>query len=282
MIGASRRGRSAWVAFVACLAGFVAASSLTGCGQECDTRALDEAVKTIEALHDDQPQSGGPIDAKFRSPDSTPFRSENLPKEQTSTPEIDRYGWGAWQPAQMARPLVGGSSERPISAERRALLASQLERGRAAALALGTVAKAEAAGYVRAYDNFQSGRGFEYVNFGLIDGEVDVDRPEILAFTGKEPASPVAAIAYYVRAEEGDPPPDTLPTEAIPWHSHWAICRKGGEYIDSQHPEECRAQGGEPDESLTGWMVDLWLVPGWENPWGLVSSKHPDLMAPAQ
>ena len=29
---------------------------------------------------------------------------------------------------------------------------------------------------------------------------------------------------------------------------------------------------------LDHWMVDFWVIPGWENPWGLVSSKHPDMM----
>ena len=77
-------------------------------------------------------------------------------------------------------------------------------------------------------------------------------------------------------AEAG--PPEVLPTEAIPWHFHYDQCMKDGQIIGGEdHPGE--EEGGTVRPELDGWMVDLWVVPGWYNPWGLISSKPPDLLS---
>lgn len=256
-----------------------------GCS-DSGARGASPTTAAPANAHDDQVVSReevkpAPVGAEVQQDPSSPFDAKDLTPDKIAFPANAGllYGWGAWQPAQMNRPLHGGVSKTPISAERRSILGHQLEQARAAALNVGTVAEAEQAGYVKVH-GYLPGRGLEYVNFSLIDHTLDLSRPEVLAFPDDAPDTGIMAIAYYVLADKGDPPPDTFPTEVIPWHSHFDICHRGEEYILSQDAQRCAAEGGVVDKGLTGWMLDLWVVPGWENPWGLVSSKNPDLIPP--
>lgn len=236
---------------------------------------------TDSTSNDGEANPAGP--AGSRSRDSvTRDPSDNLPADQINGAPTDyNFGWGAWQPMQMNRPLVKGESAKPLTAERRALLGRQLQQAREAGLRVGTVAEAEDAGYVKVHD-FSSQRGYEYVNFDYVDRKLDIDHPEVLAFPSDEPDAGIAAIAYYVVSDLGSGPPDTFPLEAIPWHSHWDICQVGEQYLGSQEPAACADMGGKTRPDIDGWMLDLWVIPGWENPWGLVSSKHPDLREDVQ
>jgi len=198
------------------------------------------------------------------------------------------YGWGTAQPANMAATVHYGGSNEPISRERRQLLGEQLVLVREAAMRYPTVAAAEAAGYRK---NFQriNGRGFEYINWDLWSDELDLTKPTLLAFEDDQPDSRLVSVAHNVLGSVEDGPPTLLPLELIPWHFHSNLCRKGDSIIGSvefdqdgkpyqRQIDRCEAEGATYQPELDHWMVDLWVIPGWENPWGLVSSKHPDLM----
>lgn len=270
-----------WLAAACCIAAL--GSLLAACSGDDSTSASAGGEALAQGSTTTTEVDTAPLGAEFQPDRDAEFGVEDISNDGISHPEgkDGLYGWGAWQPAQMNRPLVGGVSEEPISLETRKFLGEQLQLAREAALAVGTVAEAEAAGYVKLHE-FLPGRGVQYANFDYIDETFDIDHPEVLAFPGDEPDTGIAAVAYYVIAGEDQPPPDDLPTDIIPWHSHWAICRKGDVWPLSQDEEGCKALGGEIVEGLSGWMLDLWIVPGWENPWGLLSSKHPDLFLPEE
>jgi len=200
----------------------------------------------------------------------------------------DIYGWGSGQPTLMRATVRWGASSKPMTRERRALLASQLVHVREVALKIGTVAEAERLGFKK---NFQrlNGRGYEYINFSNFTDHLDLDKPGVLAFEDDKPDSRIVSVAYNVLGTiEGGPPKD-LPLEVIPWHFHSNLCRKGTSIVGSveldpsgkpyqDQIDRCKELGATFEPQLDHWMVDLWVVPGWENPWGLVSAKHPDLM----
>lgn len=198
------------------------------------------------------------------------------------------YGWGTAQPEQMRATVHYGGTNTPLSPERRALLAEQLVLARAVGMNIGTVANAERMGYVK---NFQrlNGRGFEYVKWSNFTHELNLWQPTVLAFEDDKPDSRIISVAYNVLGTIQEGPPTDLPLEVIPWHYHSNLCEKGGTIVGSveydkdgkpypDQVERCLQMGAKFRPDLNHWMVDLWVIPGWENPWGLVSSKHPDMM----
>ncbi len=198
------------------------------------------------------------------------------------------YGWGTSQPHQMTATVHWGGTDTIISRERRQLLADQLVQARDAAMAIGTVAEAERQGFVK---NFQriNGRGYEYVNWSRFTDKLDLSKPTVLAFEDDKPDSRVMSVAYNVLGTIEDGPPTDLPLEVIPWHYHSNLCEKDNTIVGSveydadgvpyqRQIDRCVELGAKFRPELNHWMVDLWVIPGWENPWGLVSSKHPDMM----
>jgi hypothetical protein len=188
----------------------------------------------------------------------------------------------------MAATVFRGTSNTRLTPEQRQLLADQLVRARKAALSIGTVAGALRAGYVK---NFQyvDGRGYEYIKWSNFKPYLDLDHPTMLNFPSDSPDARVASVAFQVLGSKEAGPPTDLPLEAIPWHFHSNLCRKGDSIVGNietapdgtlyqRQIERCRNLGAVAQPWLNHWMVDLWVIPGWENPWGLVSSKHPDLM----
>jgi hypothetical protein len=219
------------------------------------------------------------------APPTTLFPDEPV----TDTGAEDKmYGWGTAQPTAMKATVHYGGSDSIIDRDRRALLADQLVQVRNAGLAIGTVAEAERLGYVKNYQRI-NGRGFEYVKWSNFSPTLDLDKPTVLAFEGDQPASRIISVAYNVFGKVQEGPPDDLPLEVIPWHYHSNLCEKDGTIVGSveydangkAYPEQvewCLSQQATFRPDLNHWMTDLWVIPGWENPWGLVSSKHPDMM----
>jgi len=233
-----------------------------------------------------QPSSDAPSASSSGSAQEVAATTATTP----STPPKEHmlYGWGTSQPTQMRATVRFGATNQLLTPERRQLLADQLVLVRAAAMSTPTVADAEAQGFVR---NFQrvNGRGFEYINWSRFKNTLDLAHPTLLAFEDDKPDSKVISVAYNVLGTIEAGPPKGLPLEVIPWHYHSNLCKKGDSIIGNSefdengnlYPEQaarCAAEGAVNQPQLNHWMVDLWVIPGWENPWGLVSSKHPDLM----
>jgi hypothetical protein len=248
----------------------------------------DDDVSELEA-------AGPPADATATQ-DTVPAESaaaaEPTPEAPSTTAPVERdgemYGWGSVQPYKMRATVEFGGTNETVTPEQHDALGPQLERARAAALRIGTVAEAERLGYVKNYQRI-SGRGFEYIKWTNFKEYLDLDNPTLLAFPDDQPDSRIASVAYQVRGTREAGPPTDLPLGIIGWHYHKDLCEVNRTVIGSieYDPEgnpwpdmkkRCDDMGAKPMPWLNHWMVDLWVVPGWENPWGLISSKHPDLM----
>lgn len=275
--------RFAWAPLLGMCAAVVALiAAVLVTGQRSDT---DQGVAAAA------PESAAPAAApstttpSTTAPPTTLFSQE--PVADTGA-EGKRYGWGTAQPTAMKATVHYGGTDTLISPERRQLLADQLVQVRNVGLAIGTVAEAERLGFVKNYQRI-NGRGFEYVNWNNFSNVLDLNKPTVLAFEGDQPDSRIMSVAYNVFGAVQDGPPDDLPLEVIPWHYHSNLCEKDGNIVGSieydpngvPYPEQvewCLSQQAKFRPDLNHWMTDLWVIPGWENPWGLVSSKHPDMM----
>ena len=205
----------------------------------------------------------------------------------TSVPPRQPLGWGAAQPHNMADTTMFGSTSTKLSDARRAILASELEQARAAGLAVGTVRNALREGFVKNWTRVD-GRGYEYINWSRWTPKLDLSKPTMLLFEDDKPDSRVISVAYNVLGTRAAGPPKDFPLEVIPWHYHHDLCKKGDSVIGNvetdangkligKGAQRCQVAGASYQPQLDDWMVDLWVIPGWENPWGLVSSKHPDM-----
>jgi hypothetical protein len=280
---------AAVVALVLVAASAVATASVTGDSVDPSAAAAPAAAPAAQA-----PTATTAPPAPTTTAVSTPDVPADVAALFPPTPVDDGgaesmgYGYGTAQPPFMRATVHYGGSNEPMSTERRELLGDQLVAAREAALEIGTVAEAERQGFVR---NFQrvDGRGWDYMNWSRFNDDFDITKPSLLLFADDEPDSPVIAVAYNItRSIEEGPPPD-LPLETIGWHYHGGLCEMGDQKVGSieydalgypyaEQIERCHELGATFRRDLSHWMVDLWVVPGWENPWGIISSKHPDLM----
>jgi hypothetical protein len=161
----------------------------------------------------------------------------------------------------------------------RDLLATQLEQSRVAAMALPTLADAEAAGY-RKVTTYLPCIGAHLMKFSFVDGTFDATEPEMLLYDGDGPDARVVGLSYYVLTDDGEAP-EGFAGPNDPWHQHIGLCVKGGLVIGSEKTtkEECEGRGGVKGDGSNAWMNHTWSVPGWESPWGIFSGEHPELGA---
>jgi hypothetical protein len=161
----------------------------------------------------------------------------------------------------------------------RDLLATQLEESRVAAMALPTIADAEAAGY-RKVTTYLPCIGAHLMKFSYVDGVFDPTQPEMLLYDGNDPTSRVVGLSYYVLTEDKKAP-EGFAGPNDPWHQHIGLCVKGGLVVGSEKTteEECKGRGGVKADGSNAWMNHTWSVPGWESPWGIFSGEHPELGA---
>ena len=153
----------------------------------------------------------------------------------------------------------------------------------------GTIAAAEAAGYVRA-GPFAAGLGTHYVNYGnvgnadgVIDGN-DIEGP-LLIFDGIDPDSPLAGFMYLALGANGQPEGFIGPNDHWHYHTNTCIVMKDGNIeaplgADTDVTQaQCAKYGGRLIEN-TGYMVHVWTVPGYESPRGVFSNINPKLKCP--
>ena len=157
-------------------------------------------------------------------------------------------------------------------------LAAELDRARAAAMALPTAADAMAAGYVKT-TTYVPGIAAHYMKFAYVDGTFSIDEPEMLLFDGEGPEAHVVGLSYYL-LHPGDAEPSqgfTGPNDHF--HRHVGLCLRGALVIgDSTTSEEdCAARGGRISGGDAGWMNHVWVVQGCESPWGVFSGASPTM-----
>lgn len=153
-----------------------------------------------------------------------------------------------------------------------------------------TVAAAEAQG-VRRSGPFAPGQGSHFTmpdyqvnGDGVMDPE-DLLKP-ILIFDGAEPDSPLAGFMFYMA---GDEEPEGFAGGNDHWHHHTNTCIVFNDDGTSETPfgaddtsvteAMCDAEGGQL-MLMTGWMVHVWTVPGYESDRGVFSEINTKLTCP--
>jgi hypothetical protein len=157
-------------------------------------------------------------------------------------------------------------------------LAAELERAKAVALRYPTSADAEAAGWVRV-TGYVPGIAAHYMNFRYVDGEFNVDQPEMLLYDGTGPNASIVGLSYYLLHESEFEPSQGFTGPNDHFHRHIGLCVGGGGVLGDSNTsaEECAARGGTKSLGSGGWMNHVWIVPGCESPWGLFSGATPVL-----
>ena len=157
-------------------------------------------------------------------------------------------------------------------------LAGELRRAKQVAATYPTVADAEAAGY-RKVTTYYPGIAAHYMHFGYVDGEFDLEHPEMLLYDGDGPTAGVVGLSYYILHEGDDEPTDGFTGDNDHYHRHVGLCIRGGVVAggSSTSAEDCAAAGGEKADGQAGWMSHVWIAPGCESDWGVFSGANPSL-----
>jgi hypothetical protein len=165
--------------------------------------------------------------------------------------------------------------EQPVSDADRATLDDQLLRARLAALRYPTVADAEADGY-RMVTPYLPLIGAHYIRWDLMDTTFELAHPEMLLYDGTAPASKIVGLSYYLFSATE---PDVFAGPNDHWHQHFGLCLKDNVVIgpESTPADTCAALGGTKVAGTNGWMIHVWVVPGWESPEGVFAPEHPGL-----
>lgn len=155
-------------------------------------------------------------------------------------------------------------------------LAEELAVAREVALAHPTAADATKAGWVRVTP-YVPGIAAHYMNFSLVDGTFELDKPEMLLYDGNGPDARIVGLSYYVVHDAESEPTQGFTGDNDHYHRHIGLCvGVGGVIGDSTTTdEECAAMGGRKQGGGAGWMNHVWVVPGCESPWGVFSAASP-------
>lgn len=181
--------------------------------------------------------------------------------------------------------------EVPVDAATQQELDRQLALTQRLAAQYPTVAAATAAGYVRG-GPFAPGLGTHYVGFSgglpLLTGtgpitDAQILRP-ILMFNGVDPDSALVGFMYMQVSGGGGTPPQGFAGPNDHWHYHTNLCVAAGKNVinlplgsdQDVTAAQCTAQGGVM-MPVTGYMLHVWSVPGWENPNGVFADLNPKL-----
>jgi len=155
-------------------------------------------------------------------------------------------------------------------------LAAELEQARQAALRYPTVKDAKAAGW-RQVTPYVPGIAAHFMNFGLVDGTFEIDKPEMILYDGTGDDASVIGLSYYLRQEGDAEPTQGFTGNNDHFHRHIGLCVNGSGVIgdSTTTTEECEAMGGRKADGGNGWMNHVWIVPGCESPWGMFSGASP-------
>jgi hypothetical protein len=163
----------------------------------------------------------------------------------------------------------------PLTPEERVTFTEQAVLADQAVKTYPTVADAEAGGW-RRITPYVPCIAAHYINSGALTNPFDPAEPEILLYAGTDPDSEIVGLSY-LQLNDGEPEGFAGGNDA--WHVHETLCiGEGGVLGDTGTTEEdCEARGGRTVPLGNLWMTHMWNVPGWDSPWGLFSSEHPNL-----
>lgn len=159
-------------------------------------------------------------------------------------------------------------------------LRSELQVARDTALKYPTVADAKAAGW-RQVTPYVPGIAAHFMNFSLVDGTFEIDKPEMILYDGTSDDARVVGLSYYIVHPGSAEPTQGFTGNNDHYHRHDGLCvGPGGVIGDSTTTaEECAAMGGRKANGQGAWMSHAWVVPGCESPWGVFSGATPVLDA---
>jgi hypothetical protein len=157
-------------------------------------------------------------------------------------------------------------------------LNSELALARDTALKYPTVADAKAGGWVQVTP-YVPGIAAHFMNFRLVDGEFQIDEPEMILYDGTSDDASVVGLSYYILHPGSAEPTQGFSGNNDHFHRHDGLCVGAGGVIgdSTTTAEECAARGGRKANGQAGWMSHAWVVPGCESPWGVFSGATPIL-----
>jgi len=155
------------------------------------------------------------------------------------------------------------------------VLDGQWDRARAAALAYPTVQDALDAGFEVMQGNPETGA--HVVLWDRMDDRFSIDEPEQLLYESEAPDAEVMALSYMVVTDSATPP-EGFESANDQWHEHRGVCIDGDRRVQGMDisAEECTRRDGEQGAS-DGWMLHVWILPGWENDDGIYAASNPDI-----
>jgi hypothetical protein len=163
----------------------------------------------------------------------------------------------------------------PLTPEERVTFSEQAALADEAIKTYPTVADAEAGGW-RRITPYVPCIAAHYIKNSALTNPFDPSEPEILLYAGTEPDSEIVGLSY-LQLNDGEP--EGFAGGNDPWHVHETLCIGAGGVLGDTgtSDEDCEARGGRTVELGNLWMTHMWNVPGWDSPWGLFSSEHPNL-----
>jgi hypothetical protein len=182
----------------------------------------------------------------------------------------DDTGSGGHMGAQPWIPITDEATCETVRAE--------LDLAYETAMKYPTVAEAKAAGYFMVAP-YVPGIASHWMNYRYVDGEFNIEEPEMLLFDGNADNAQVVGLSYYIIDPGEDQPTVGFTGDNDLYHRHVGLCMKDGVVIadTSTTDEECEALGGHKSGGEAGWMSHAWVVPGCESPWGVFSAANPVL-----
>ncbi|MGQ0824170.1 MAG: hypothetical protein ACT4OX_03900 [Actinomycetota bacterium] len=274
----ARGGRTAFEVFVAILAALAVVFGMYALGRAMDD---DDEGGRVEAV-DAAPTPGTEVDVAgaVASLDDPAAHDAGAHDDAATHEEVDDRGFSELENGEQH----GHSFTQPLDSATRTELARQLALARDVALQYPTVADAEAAGYRRA-GPFSPGLGAHYINFGNaaasfgggddVWNDDDIRAPLAYIYDGVESGSRIAGLFY---SGNGSEAPEGFAGPNDTWHKHSNICIvTGPDGIDTPlgadrdvDPADCTAVGGSLIQQ-TGYLLHVWVVPGYESPEGVFS-----------
>ena len=157
-------------------------------------------------------------------------------------------------------------------------LADELTRAKDLAAEYPTIADAEAAGY-RKVTTYYPGIAAHYMNFEYVDGDFELEKPEMLLYDGDGPTAGIVGLSYYVMKDGEEEPTDGFTGNNDHYHRHVGLCFREGVVAagSSTSEEDCGDLGGRKSDGTAGWMSHVWITPGCESDWGVFSGANPTL-----
>lgn len=159
-----------------------------------------------------------------------------------------------------------------------AQLDAEIAHSREIALQYPKGRDAKAAGWIPVTP-YVPGIAAHFMRFDYVDGNFDLDEPEMLLFDGTGDDANILGLSYYVVKPGDDEPAAGFTGDNDHYHRHVGLCVKGTMVIGdtTTTAEDCAAMGGVKADGSDGWMNHVWSVPGCESPWGLFSGINPVL-----